>query len=148
VEEVGDLSLHLCKRCGVVHLLHEATQVADGVFIRTVRTLTPRQIAILRAVAAFEGLSQTDVMVATGIDRSTVSSMTRSLVKRGYLARKRIKDDARTYAVRPTDAGRRVLDGAKPMAEKVEIGLLKRFTTAERDRFLKLLAIFAKDRTA
>ena len=132
----------------VVHLLHQATQVADGVFIRTVRTLTPRQFAILRAVAAFEGLSQTDMMVATGIDRSTVSSMTRSLVKRGYLARKRIKSDARTYAVRLTDAGRRVLDGTKPMADKVEIGLLKPFSTAERDRFLKLLAIFAKDRTA
>jgi hypothetical protein len=34
-----------------------------------------------------------------------------------------------------------------PWAEKVEIGLLKRFSTAERDRFLKLLAVFAKDRT-
>jgi DNA-binding MarR family transcriptional regulator len=103
---------------------------------------------ILKAVAASEGLSQTDVMVATAVDRSTVSSMTRTLVKRGFLARKRIKGDERTYAVRLTDAGRRVLDGAKPLAEKVEIGLLKRFTTAERDRFLKLLAIFAKDRTA
>ena len=130
----------------VVHLLHQATQVADGVFTRTVRTLTPRQFAVLKAVAASEGLSQIDVVLATGIDRSTVSSMTRTLVKRGYLARKRIKDDARTYAVRLTDAGRRVLDCAKPMAEKVEIGLFKRFTTAEKDRFLKLLAMFAKDR--
>jgi len=132
----------------VVHLLHQATQVADGVFTRTVRTLTPRQFAILKAVAASEGLSQTDVIVATGIDRSTVSSMARHLVKRGYLARKRIKGDARTYAVRLTDVGRRVLDAAKPRAEKVEIGLLERFSNAERDRFLKLLAIFARDRTA
>ena len=106
----------------VVHLLHQATQVADGAFTRTVRTLTPRQFVILKAVAASEGLSQTDVVAATGIDRSTVSSMTQSLVKRGYLARKRIKDDARTYAVGLTDAGRRVLDGAKPMAEMHEPG--------------------------
>jgi len=132
----------------VVHLLHQATQVADGVFTRTVRTLTPRQFVILNAVSASEGLSQIDVVVATGIDRSTVSSMTRTLVKRGFLARKRVKGDARTYAVRLTDAGQRVLDSAKPLAEKVEIGLLKRFNTGERDRFLKLLAIFAKDRTA
>ncbi len=132
----------------VVHLLHQATQVADGVFTRTVRTLTPRQFVILNAVSASEGLSQIDVVVATGIDRSTVSSMTRTLVKRGFLARKRVKGDARTYAVRLTDAGQRVLDSAKPLAEKVDIGLLKRFNTGERDRFLKLLAIFAKDRTA
>jgi len=132
----------------VVHLLHQATQVADGVFTRTVRTLTPRQFVILKAVAASEGLSQTDVMDATGIDRSTVSSMTRTLVKRGYLARKRIKGDARTYAVRLTDAGRRVFNSAKPIAEKVEIGLMKRFSNAERNRFLNLLAMLARDRTA
>jgi DNA-binding MarR family transcriptional regulator len=132
----------------VVHLLHRATQVADGVFTRTVRALTPRQYVILKAVAASVGLSQTDVVAATAIDRSTVSSMTRTLVKRGFLARKRIKGDERTYAVRLTDAGRRVLDRAKPMAEKVEITLLNRLSPAERDRFLKLLAVFAKDRTA
>ena len=131
----------------VVHLLHQATQVADGVFTRTVRTLTPRQFVILNAVSASEGLSQIDVVVATGIDRSTVSSMTRTLVKRGFLARKRVKGDARTYAVRLTDAGRRVLDSARPLAEKVEIGLLKRFSNAERDRLLKLLAMLAMDRT-
>jgi MarR family transcriptional regulator, temperature-dependent positive regulator of motility len=131
----------------VVHLLHQATQVADGAFTRTVRTLTPRQFVILKAVAASEGLSQIDVVLATGIDRSTVSSMTRTLVKRGYLARKRIKGDARTYAVRLTDVGRRVLDSARPLAEKVEIGLLKRFSNAERDRLLKLLAMLASDRT-
>ncbi len=131
----------------VVHLLHQATQVADGVFTRTVRTLTPRQFVILNAVSASEGLSQTDVIVATGIDRSTVSSMTRTLVKRGFLARKRVKGDARTYAVRLTDAGQRVLDSARPLAEKVEIGLLKRFSNIERNRFLKLLAMLAMDRT-
>jgi DNA-binding MarR family transcriptional regulator len=131
----------------VVHLLHQATQVADGVFTRTVRHLTPRQFVILNAVAASEGLSQIDVVLATGIDRSTVSSMTRTLVKRGFLARKRVKGDERTYAVRLTDAGRRVLDGARPLAEKVEIGLLKHFSNAERDRFLKLLAKLATDRT-
>ena len=131
----------------VVHLLHQATQVADGVFTRTVRHLTPRQFVILNAVAASEGLSQIDVVLTTGIDRSTVSSMTRTLVKRGFLARKRVKGDERTYAVRLTDAGRRVLDIARPLAEKVEIGLLKRFSNAERDRFLKLLAKLATDRT-
>jgi len=114
---------------------------------RTVRTLTPRQFVILNAVSASEGLSQIDVVLATGIDRSTVSSMTRTLVKRGFLARKRVKGDERTYAVRLTDVGRRVLDSARPLAEKVEIGLLKRFSNAERDRLLKLLAMLAPDRT-
>ena len=127
----------------VVHLLHNAAQVADGAFTCAVRTLTPRQFAILRAVAASEGLSQTGVVLATAIDRSTVSSMTRTLVTRGYLARKRIKGDARTNAVRLTDAGRRELERAEPIAEKVETTLLRRLPIRERSQFLKLLESFA-----
>jgi DNA-binding MarR family transcriptional regulator len=127
----------------VVHLLHTAAQVADGAYNRAVRCITPRQFTILKAVATSEGLSQTDVMRATGIDRSTVSSMTRGLVTRGYLARKRTKGDARTYAVRLTDAGRQQLDRAGPIAKKVEIALLKQLPNRERAQFLQLLEAFA-----
>ena len=127
----------------VVHLLHKAAQVADGAFTRSVRDLTPRQFAILTVVAASEGLSQTDVMLATGIDRSTVSSMMRTLVTRGYLARKRSTGDARAYAVRLTDAGRQELKRAQPAAEKVDSALLRRLPIRERSQFLKLLEAFA-----
>jgi DNA-binding MarR family transcriptional regulator len=69
--------------------------------------------------------------------------MTRGLVTRGYLARKRTKGDARTYAVRLTDAGRQQLDRAGPIAKKVEIALLKQLPNRERAQFLQLLEAFA-----
>ena len=55
-----------------LHLLHRASQRADGLFARHVRDtdLTPRQFAVLQAVAAKSGLSQTEIMAVTGIDRS------------------------------------------------------------------------------
>jgi DNA-binding MarR family transcriptional regulator len=58
-----------------IHLLHRASQRADGLFARNVRDpdLTPRQFAILQAVADKSGLSQTDIMAATGIDRSSTA---------------------------------------------------------------------------
>ena len=45
--------------------------------------LTPRQFAILQAVADKSGLSQTDIMAATGIDRSSTAELVRRLVTNG-----------------------------------------------------------------
>ena len=39
--------------------------------------LTPRQFVILQAVAEADGLSQTGIMVATGIDRSSTADLVR-----------------------------------------------------------------------
>ena len=55
-------------------LLHRASQIAENAFERRIGRklgLTARQYAILRAVASKEGLSQTAIVEATGIDRST-----------------------------------------------------------------------------
>jgi len=80
-----------------IHLLHRASQRADGLFASNVRdpNLTPRQFAILQAVADKSGLSQTDIMAATGIDRSSTAELVRRLVTNGCLQRRRTRRDAR-----------------------------------------------------
>jgi MarR family transcriptional regulator, temperature-dependent positive regulator of motility len=59
----------------LLHLLHCVSQRADRQFAREIASEnpTPRQWAILEAVAAKNGLSQSAIRVATGIDRSTVT---------------------------------------------------------------------------
>jgi hypothetical protein len=59
-----------------LHLLHRASQRADGLFARSVRNseITPRQFAILQAVADKSGLSQTDIMAATAIETVRVAA--------------------------------------------------------------------------
>src|SRR6476660_9949621 len=87
-----------------LHLLHRATQLADSAFMRYLppeANLTPRQLAVLEAVAANNGLSQTDIMAATGIDRSSIAALVKRLIKHGCLQR-RSSSDARLYAVKLT----------------------------------------------
>jgi DNA-binding MarR family transcriptional regulator len=128
----------------VVHLLHRAAQTADAAFIRAVRRLTPRQFAILKAVAASEDLSQSALMSVTGIDRSTISSIVRLLESWELLARKRVAGTTRTYAVTLTDRGRGELGRAIQIADKVEAELLKRLPVRERAQFLQSLALFSR----
>jgi MarR family transcriptional regulator, temperature-dependent positive regulator of motility len=124
-----------------VHLLHRAYQSAGDVFKAEVKIegLTPRQLAILLAVAENEGLSQTDLVERTGIDRSTLADITHRLIRRRLLTRRRTKDDARTYAVKLTDEGSRVLRTVAPQTKAVDERVLNALAPARRDQFVSAL---------
>ena len=126
----------------VVHLLHRAGQRADELFADSVgkTDLTPRQYAVLRAVAETDEPSQTTLVELTGIDRSTLADIVRRLVDRRLLQRRRTRHDARMYAVRLTAGGQSALRGAEPAAKKTDEKLLASLSVPERDSFLKLLA--------
>src|SRR5262249_36867199 len=91
------------------HLLRRAQQYAFDLYAKEVgpEELTPRQFTVLLTVDQNEGLSQTDLVRLTGIDRSTLADMISRLLKRDLLARKRTENDARANAVRITPAGRK-----------------------------------------
>lgn len=122
-----------------VHLLHRAGQCAGDVFQNEMSDdgITPRQYAVLHTVANNEGLSQTNLVERTGIDRSTLADIIRRMLKKGLLQRRRTKEDARAYAVKLTDEGWRVLRAADPAARRVDDKILSVLTSAERDRFLQ-----------
>jgi MarR family transcriptional regulator, temperature-dependent positive regulator of motility len=70
-----------------IHLLHRAGQCAGDIFAAEVKgSLTPRQLAVLTAVAANEGLSQTDLVQSTGVDRSTLADIVRRFEREGPAA--------------------------------------------------------------
>lgn len=121
-----------------IHLLHRAGQCAGDVFQSEMRTedLNPRQYAVLVAVAENEGLSQTNLVDMTGIDRSTLADIIRRMLKKGLVQRRRTKEDARAYAVKLTEEGRRILRSAEPMARRVDDRILQALPAAQRDRFL------------
>lgn len=122
-----------------IHLLHRAGQCAGEIFQAEMSAgdLTPRQYAVLVAVAQNEGLSQTDLVTKTGIDRSTLADIVRRMLKKGLLARRRTKDDARAYAVKLTEEGWRTLKAAEPMAKRVDERILSVLPGAQRDRFIQ-----------
>jgi MarR family transcriptional regulator, temperature-dependent positive regulator of motility len=126
----------------VVHLLHRADQRTGDTFACRLghRDLTPRQFAVLVAVGARDGATQSLITEDTGIDRSTMVDVVRRLIKRGYLHRRRSRTDARAYVVRLTDQGRRIVDGALPEAMEVDQTILAALAPNERATFVAYLA--------
>ena len=123
------------------HLVHRVDQCAGDIFHAQAKDgdLTPRQVAVLIAVAQNAGLSQTDIVVRTGIDRSTLAELVRRLKKNGLLERRRKKQDARTYAVTLTDEGRRVLRTIGPLAKAVDEQILAALPPKDRSPFIAAL---------
>lgn len=127
------------------HLLRRAQQFAYDQFVQQMGNgaITPRQFIVLFAVNEEEGLSQTDLVNRTGIDRSTLADMISRMIKNGLLARKRTAEDARANAVRLTAAGRRALTGALPRALAAEKALLDLLPKAAQSELLKGLSHLA-----
>jgi len=128
----------------VVHLLHRAAQVADGLFVRNIRDLTPRQLEVLKAVSAADGTSQIAIVARTGIDRSSTASLVGKLVQAGFLVRRRKPGDDRTNVVRLTADGEYVVRRNLAIAERVDAKLLAPLSQAERSKLLILLRRFSE----
>jgi DNA-binding MarR family transcriptional regulator len=122
-----------------IHLLHRASQCAGDVFQGEMAKgdLTPRQFAVLVSVSQNEGLSQTDLVDRTGIDRSTLADIIRRMLKKGLLQRRRTKEDARAYAVKLTDEGWRMLKSADPMARRIDDKILAALPASRADKFME-----------
>ena len=130
------------SNASLIHLLHRASQIAEERLINALsdNALTPRQLAVLAAVANHEGSRQTDIVVASGIDRSTLADIVRRLVKRGLVTRRRTKEDARAYAVRVTEAGQRILASCLPVQAQVEAELLEILPARKRSELFEMLS--------
>lgn len=127
------------------HLLHRALQRALDFHAEASGDsgLTQRQFAVLTVAAAADGLSQSDLVRATGIDRSTLADLVARMIAKGLLLRERSAKDARANTVRLSDAGRTALrEGAKP-ASAADARLLDMLPAKKREAFMKALATLA-----
>ena len=108
------------------HLLRRANQYANDLYTNEQAGpgLTQRQFAVLFAIDQREGASQTELVKATGIDRSTLADMIVRMQSKDLLARKRTDEDQRANAVRITPVGRRAMRAALPSVLKSESGIL------------------------
>jgi DNA-binding MarR family transcriptional regulator len=130
----------------VTHLLHRGGQCADEVFSQSIGNsdITPRQYEVLSVVAKKEGVSQTDVMHATGIDRSTMTDLVTRLVKKGWLQRRRTKDDARAYAVRLTPTGKKALKIGESACVEVDEKVLAALSARQHAQLMEALGTIVR----
>lgn len=125
----------------VTHLLHRALQKALDYHSEAAGpgAITQRQYTVLAAAAAHDGLTQNDLVRATGIDRSTLADLVARMLAKGLLVRERSATDARANSVRLSEAGRTALAAGAMPASAADDRLLNALSAKKRDSFLKAL---------
>jgi DNA-binding MarR family transcriptional regulator len=128
------------------HLLHRALQLALDIYTEESGpgALTQRQFAVLTAVAASEGCTQSDLVKATGIDRSTLAELVARLIGKTLLARERSTLDARANTVSLTAEGRTAVEEAAPRVALADARILSLMPAGKRDLFIKTLRDMAR----
>ena len=123
------------------HLMHRVLQLALDIYAEEAGPdgLTQRQFAVLEAVSARSGLTQTDLVKATGIDRSTLADLVARMTTKGLLERERSALDARAKAVRLSETGQAALEAARPRVAAADKRILALLPKARRGGFLDLL---------
>ncbi len=110
----------------LLHLLHRVRQCAGELFQAEMAgiDLTARQYVVLVAAAHKDGSSQQDIIDRTGIDRSTVSQVVQTMIRKGLLKRRRTREDARAYAITLTPYGRDILKASEPIVGRIDEALV------------------------
>ena len=126
-------------------LIHRVSQRADRLFARSGGAAGPssREHAVLRAVSKADGLNQTAIMAATGLDRSSTADLVRRLVSRGFLRRRRTRRDVRQYAIRLTQRGLDHFRLGEVAAKAAEAELLSKLSRTDRAALIAMLRAIA-----
>jgi len=129
----------------VTHLLHRVLQLALDYHAEAsgAAGLTQRQFTVLAAAGASDGVSQSDLVRATGIDRSTLADLVARMISKGLLERERSSTDARANTVRLSEGGRIALVEAGKPAARSDARLLDLLPPKKRETFLKTLSTLA-----
>lgn len=127
------------------HLMHRVLQVALDIYAEETGPGAPtqRQFAVLSAVAQNEGLTQTDLVHATGIDRSTLADLVARMMGKDLLARERSATDGRANTVSLSAKGREALDAARPRVEAADKRILSLLSGGKRSALMKVLGDLA-----
>jgi DNA-binding MarR family transcriptional regulator len=109
------------------HLLHRAQQLAanESASALTAAGITLRQFSVLAALSGNDGVSQSDLVNATGIDRSTLADMVARMEKAGLIKRVASKMDKRAKVVSLMAKGKKAYEKALPAVEKADAAIFE-----------------------
>lgn len=126
------------------HLLHRVLQIALDIYNAETGegALTQRQFAVLKALDEAEAganVTQTDLVQATGIDRSTLADMVTRMTTKGLLIRVKSASDGRANFISLSDDGRKALSEMAPKVAAADAAILNLLSPPKRESFVKLL---------
>jgi DNA-binding MarR family transcriptional regulator len=106
---------------------------------------SPGRFSTLTLIARNPGISQTELSLANGRDKSSLTPVVEDLVRRGLVARKRVNSDRRTYSLHLTAAGKRTLGQMTRCARQHERRLDAIIGARHRKQFLATLKRIAAE---
>jgi DNA-binding MarR family transcriptional regulator len=106
---------------------------------------SPGRFATLTLIARNPGISQTELSLASGRDKSSLTPVVEDLVRRGQVERKRMESDRRTYRLNLTVAGKKTLSLMTRCARRHERNLDRVIGLRDRTRFLAVLKRIAAE---
>lgn len=105
--------------------------------------LRPAQFAILEAVDANPGMTQSDAGAMLGIQKANMVGLIAELERRGMIVRRRSPRDRRSYALHLLAEGGRLLRRARRLRDAQEARIANHLGQESRDRLLALLTRLA-----
>ena len=106
---------------------------------------SPGRFATLTLIARNPGISQTELSLASGRDKSSVTPVVEDLVRRGLVERKRMDSDRRTYRLNVTPSGKKILTTLTRCARRHERNLDHVIGARDRKRFVQILKKIAAE---
>lgn len=101
--------------------------------------INPGQLAVLGALSAARGLSQTELSAVTGIEKSSMVLLIDALEAADWVRRRPHRTDRRAHALELTARGEQRLRAIGPKLQAAEERMLAPFGAAQRKTLLTLL---------
>ncbi len=129
------------QRRVVGHLIRLCQQRAVDLFTEEVGAdgPNPRQFSVLINVFQNPGMSQTALVEASGIDRSTLTEVLKRMIDRGMISKRRAAEDQRTNALFLTDEGRATLEASFEDANRTHDRILEPLRPEDWDLAIDIL---------
>ena len=106
---------------------------------------SPGRFATLTLIARNPGISQTELSLANGRDKSSLTPVVEDLVRRGLVERKRMDNDRRAYSLNLTPGGKKVLTNMTRCARRHERNLDQLIGERDRKKFIRILKKIAAE---
>jgi DNA-binding MarR family transcriptional regulator len=131
----------------VGYYLRTAQEAAFDAFARRAddAAAQPWRFAILALIDANPGVTQGDLAAALRRNTSTLTPALNELARRGYVNRRRLKTDKRTYALTLTPRGREAMRELKASAVEHEREVGRLVGAENRAEFVRILRRIAEE---
>lgn len=106
--------------------------------------ITPGQFGVLILICENQGLSQSELGTAVGIDRSTMVAVIDRLESRGWVVRAPSPNDRRSYALELSAEGSALVEELIPRVRAHERAMVKDLSKAEQSVLIDLLTRIAR----